>query len=413
MHYYCNIFLLILLYCEKCVIFSFPMEDGPVPVQLSPVIFVPGDGGSQVDARLDKPSVVHYICDKKTDNWFNIWLNMELLVPYVIDCFIDNVKLYYDNVTRTTHNAPGVELRIPGWGNSEVVEYIDPSKASKGAYFINIADGLVTALGYERRRNLKGAPYDFRKAPNENKDWFINMKKLVEDTYQQNNNTRVTLVTHSMGSPMTLLLLQYQSQEWKTKYIRRMISIAGAWAGTFKAVKVFAMGDDLGAFALSAKTMRDQQISSPSLAYLLPSPYFWKDGEVLIQTPGKNYTFSELEQYFNDINYPTAWEMRKDNIKYVSNFSPPDVELHCIYSTGLPTVEGLIYKTNDIANEVPKLIYGDGDGTVNSRSLQSCNQWKALQKPEIKSIEVSNAEHMKILADERVIKTIQDIMRYG
>ncbi len=41
-----------------------------------------------MDARLDKPSVVHYICNKKTSEYFNIWLNLELLVPVVIDCWV-------------------------------------------------------------------------------------------------------------------------------------------------------------------------------------------------------------------------------------------------------------------------------------------------------------------------------------
>lgn len=81
---------------------------------IHPVVFVPGDGGSQLDAKLNKTSSVHYICEKTSADYFNIWLNMELLVPMVIDCWIDNVKLTYDNVTRKTYNTPGVDIRVPG-----------------------------------------------------------------------------------------------------------------------------------------------------------------------------------------------------------------------------------------------------------------------------------------------------------
>lgn len=118
---------------------------------------------------------------------------MELLVPVVIDCFvrsliyhawsllfffhpnmkvyfesslqIDNLKLNYDNVTRTTSNQPGVEIKIPGWGDPIVVEYIDPSRASPGSYFKDIGTMLVNDLGYIRNLSLRGAPYDFRKGP--------------------------------------------------------------------------------------------------------------------------------------------------------------------------------------------------------------------------------------------------------
>lgn len=85
-------------------------------------------------------------------------------MPLVIDCWIDNVKLVYDNKTRTTSNMPGVETRIPGWGSSETVEWLDPSHAASGAYFKNIGNALVN-LGYQRNVSIRGAPYDFRKAP--------------------------------------------------------------------------------------------------------------------------------------------------------------------------------------------------------------------------------------------------------
>lgn len=162
---------------------------------------------------------------------------------------------------------------------------------------------------------------------------------MVEDAYEANNRTAVTFITHSMGSSMTLVFLQEQKMEWKAQYIRRHISLAGAWAGSIKAVKVFAMGDDLDSFALSAKILRAEQITHPSTAWLLPSPLFWKPSEVLVSTPSRNYTMAQLEQFFNAIDYKTGWEMRKDTMRYSQNFSPPDVELHCLYGDGVKTVE--------------------------------------------------------------------------
>lgn len=124
------------------------------------------------------------------------------------------------------------------------------------------------------------------------------MKALVEDTYERADQQPITLLVHSMGGPMSLLFLQQQPQTWKDKYIARIISLAGAWAGSAKAVKVFAIGDDLGSFALSGSVMRAEQITSPSLAWLLPSPHFWKDNEVLVSTATKQYTMKNLEEFF-------------------------------------------------------------------------------------------------------------------
>lgn len=57
-------------------------------------------------------------------------------------------------------------------------------------------------------------------------------------------------------------------------------------------------GDDLGAYFLRESVLRDEQITSPSLGWLLPSKLFWKDTEILIQSDQKNYTLNNLQQYF-------------------------------------------------------------------------------------------------------------------
>lgn len=124
------------------------------------------------------------------------------------------------------------------------------------------------------------------------------MKTLVENVYDKNGNVPVTLIVHSMGGPMTLVLLQQQSEAWKSKYIARIISLAGAWGGSAKAIKVYAIGDDLGSFALSGKVLRAEQITSPSLAWLLPSPLFWKPDEVIVRTQSREYTMAQMQEFF-------------------------------------------------------------------------------------------------------------------
>ena len=37
--------------------------------QAHPVILIPGDGGTQVEAKLNKTSGPHYFCTKKTNYW--------------------------------------------------------------------------------------------------------------------------------------------------------------------------------------------------------------------------------------------------------------------------------------------------------------------------------------------------------
>uniref|UniRef100_A0A1A9WZY5 Group XV phospholipase A2 n=1 Tax=Glossina brevipalpis TaxID=37001 RepID=A0A1A9WZY5_9MUSC len=384
-------------------------QDQDIKAKLfSPVILVPGYGGNQIDAKLHKTHTPLYCA--KDAKWFNLWLNLELMVPLFINCWVDNFKLYYDNVTRTTHNTPGVETRVPGWGNPEVVQWIDPTHNRVGAYFIDIGN-LLISRGYMSRKNLHGAPYDFRKAPNEQRQFFVDLKELVEATYETNDQMPVTFITHSMGSRMVLVFLQQQTLEWKNKFIARVISLAGAWAGSVKALKVYAMGDDLDSFLLSGKILKEEQISNPSTAWLLPSPLFWDSNEILATTPKRVYTMAQLDQFFNDVGFPNGWEMRKDTMRHVLNFSPPDVELHCLYGDGIATVQQLAYEKDDIADEIPKLIMGPGDGTVNRRSLLACKYWSGYQTANTSSIALTGVNHLDILKHKDVLNYITRIMQ--
>ncbi|XP_028049885.1 phospholipase A2 group XV isoform X2 [Monomorium pharaonis] len=323
---------------------------------------------------------------------------------------IDNLKLQYDNVTRTTSNQPGVETRVPGWGDPFVVEYIDPSRASPGSYFKDIGNMLVNDLGYVRNLSLRGAPYDFRKGPSENEEFFARLKVLVEKTYVMNNNTPVTLLAHSMGGPMSLIMLQRQSQKWKDKYINALITLGAVWAGSVKAIKVFAIGDDLGTYFLSESILKNEQITNPSLGWLLPSKLFWKDTEILVQSDQKNYTLNDLQQYFKDIDVPNAWEFRKDNEKYQLDFTAPGVEVHCLYGSKVDTVEKLYYKGKSVSG-YPQLIVGDGDGTVNLKSLEACTHWQKSQKQKIYNKSFPGVDHTEILRNNDALAYIKTFLK--
>lgn len=376
---------------------------------ITPVILVPGDGGSQVEAKLNKDEVVHYLCEKTTQDFFNIWLNMELLVPWVIDCWIDNMRLVYDNVTRTTSNSKGVEIRIPGFGNTTSVEWLDPSRASQGAYFKDIANTLV-ALGYERNVSLRGAPYDFRKAPNENNEYFVRLKALVEETYRMNGNQPVIILAHSMGGPMSLHFLHSQSKSWKDQHIHALVTLSGAWGGSVKALKVFTVGDDLGSYALSETTLREEQITSPSLAWLMPSSLFWSPDEILVQTDVRNYTVKDFQDFFEDIGYPVGWEMRKDVERYSVEFEAPDVEVHCLHGYGVATINRLVYKPGAFPDGDPGFLYGDGDGTVNIHSLEGCLNWQGKQEKKVYHQTFDSLDHMGILRDKRVLNYLVSLI---
>ena len=61
-------------------------------------------------------------------------------------------------------NSPGVQSRIPYFGDTKGIEYLDPSTKRVGEYFGSFVQALVDS-GYVRGQNIRAAPYDFRNAP--------------------------------------------------------------------------------------------------------------------------------------------------------------------------------------------------------------------------------------------------------
>uniref|UniRef100_T1J256 Group XV phospholipase A2 n=1 Tax=Strigamia maritima TaxID=126957 RepID=T1J256_STRMM len=369
---------------------------------------VPGDGGSQLEAKLNKPSVVHYICKQKTDYFFTLWLSVSSLVPYALDCWIDNARLVYNNVTRTTTSPPGVDIQIPGFGNTSTVEALDPFYPTISGYFKNIADALA-AQGYTRNVNIRAAPYDFRKAPNELKDYLVKVTALIEDTYTLNGNMPVILVAHSMGSPLMLYLLNKKDQSWKDKYIRAFVTLAGVWAGAVKAMRVFASGDNLGFFVLNALKLRTEQRTSPSLAFLLPSDRYWGSDEILISTDVRNYTIRDLDVFFKSLDYMNGYEMWKDTKDLIYKLNPPGVEVHCLHGVDVDTEERAVYTSGTYPDGSPSFIFGNGDGTVNYRSLSACLSWQGKQTQPVYHSTYSQVDHMQILWHVPVINYILKI----
>lgn len=71
----------------------------------------------------------------------------------------------------------------------------------------------------------------------------------------------------------------------------------------------------------------------------------------------------------------------------------------------------MIYGPGQFPQKYPKLVYGDGDGTVNKRSLEGCIYWSSLQKQKVFHQVFPKADHMTILRDERVMDYISQLMK--
>lgn len=103
-------------------------------LSLHPVVLIPGSGGNQLEARLTekyKPSSLvcnrWYPLKKDPDGWFRIWFDPSVLLRPFTKCFNQRMMIYYDPDEDDYHNAPGVETRVPHFGSTESLLYLDPN----------------------------------------------------------------------------------------------------------------------------------------------------------------------------------------------------------------------------------------------------------------------------------------------
>ena len=377
-----------------------------IAANLSPLVFIPGTGGNQLEARLDKPSVEHFYCAKRAD-WYRIWISVTELLPGSINCWSENMKLHYNETTDSLSNAPGVEIRVPGeFGDTEPAEYLDPSlKMSASVYFKPLADSLM-AQGYERRKNFFAAAYDFRLAPTSNTKYYHDTVALIEKAYELNNQTKVTLLSHSMGGLWTQYILNQQSKEWKDKYIKWWVTVNGVFGGSAKMMKVMASGDNEGVKVVTGRDTRSQQRSSESNFWLLPNPAYWDQDKVLIQTPSKNFTVKDYEEFFSTIEYPVGSKLRR-RIEQIQ-LSAPEVHVFSVYGLGVDTMEKAIY--NNGFETDPEEVFGDGDGTVNRNSLEVPLRWTSQQSEPVESKIFPGECHGCLLVDPNAIEFITKII---
>ncbi len=224
----------------------------------------------------------------------------------------------------------------------------------------------------------------------EKRGYFHRLKSMIEDMYNTNGNTKVTLVAHSMGGLVSLHFLTGFSeinQAWKDKYIHAYVTLSAAWSGGAASVQSVVSGyhgiPDLLLFAyyLISDFIVPIGRTFESIPWLFPKPSVFGN-DVLISTPSKQYTANDYEQLFRDINAPTVYRAFEGVQGILPNYPAPNVSTYCFYGVGTPTPENFTYSKDLTPGNViglrPVVTNGDGDGSVNTISSRVCHRWSSM-----------------------------------
>ena len=216
--------------------------------------------------------------------------------------------------------------------------------------------------------------------------------------HNSSGGEKVTIVVHSMGGIVSLYFLnEVVTQEWKDQYINAWVTLSGAWSG-----------GSIGVRRVITFQLRSAYRTFQSSAWLLPKPSIWNN-TVLVTSTSRNYTASDYEHLFADINYPQGYQMYLGILPLNENYSAPHVPIHCFYGVNVSTEESYTYGNGFSAN--PTINYGDGDGAINLLSSQVCLKWQNEQSEPFSTLTFPGVNHPQMLTNTAVLEAVAEIVR--
>ena len=229
--------------------------------------------------------------------------------------------------------------------------------------------------------------------------------------YEDNDNTRVTIVVHSMGGPVSLYFLNnIVSQQWKDMYIHSYIPLSGAWSGGNGILSNLLTGPLEPNFIeriVGIEESRDLFRTFPSLYLLFPRASVWND-TVLITTPTRNYTANDYQELFDDAGYPQGYTQFTD---IPLDWPAPNVDTYCFYGVDIQTPMTFEYG-NGLGSFPTDIDLGDGDGTVNLPSSEVCLRWSSMPDEYFfRSTTFSGVDHSAMISNEVVLQAIESVVQ--
>ncbi|CAD7929624.1 unnamed protein product [Amoebophrya sp. A120] len=235
---------------------------------LPPVVFVHGMIGSGIMANLsDRKERKHFFCAKNGEN-YTLWFDPKHnLLPFEFDCWADNLSLHWKTQSgsadlRLADEDLGLHSFVPERSRPLGLDVPPLLAGGIGAWNTLLWGNLTEKLGYDNRQAGVVA-YDWRKGPEEfaADGTFVRVQQTIEYYYKHNENTKVALLSISMGCPFLLWFLHWvdrtrgeeEGKRWKDTYLEVWVSLSGVFAGAPEMVSEALMPTDRDVYGITTK----------------------------------------------------------------------------------------------------------------------------------------------------------------
>lgn len=406
----------------------------------NPVVLIPGLGGSRL-----------YDCSGNLK-----WCHWQGFLPYLSNTWRDELTVRYNDALqvfeesqmitpyRTKHWVNGHFRPTADFGGTDGVGNV-LSKTVKSSWQFQGVINMCESLGYTSYTDtcdaptLFGAPYDFRKitSPSHWLDFCKSLKALIE--YASNlHGTGAVLLSHSMGSPLLLtFFVKYLPKvvscvtTWKKKFVKRWVTVNGAFGGAGKAVRSFLSGDNNGMGYICDTGCHDwyQPLleNASGILWMLPSPLLFTQPVPVVSVleTKETYTVSQIVQLLQKVS-PTAALAYEQTVMPLLTLEAPGVPVVSLTSTQVGTPLQSCYTASSFHHTTVTMkdereYYSQfsknvqhmcGDGTVPYLSLMVPQQWLDTQEEPVTFIRLNqeNIGHTSILIEQESLKTVMSLI---
>ena len=382
---------------------------------LRPLVVMPPLYGTNLFVNYSNADL-HWYCPESAVNEL-LWVSPKYLVPPMHNCLLNLMTVHWDDEKGDYSALPNVTVFTDEIGRDDSVRYVDGGIL--GYRFVESFETLINRFhgeGWKTGQDIFAAPYDWRLAPTGLGKFWDNLKAMIEHAYEINGQTKVTMFGYSCGGFMTQQFLsKHVTQEWKDKYMDRVVFLGPSFAGVGGSFPSLWMKR----FPLVPFVQSDDMIeliqSMPVIMSHLPNVHVYGDTEIVRSYQDHTYTAKDLASLLLKHN-KIVGESRKifDKASTVTQEVPegPGIPTYLIFNSGVDTQFKFHFKKG--WDKPPKEIFVEGDGTIPSKGLDwACHNWSVERAPLIcldTYRDDSNFEHTPLSANPYIIEKLLELL---
>jgi hypothetical protein len=208
-----------------------------------------------------------------------------------------------------------------------------------------------------------------------------------------------------------LKFFNYQTQEWKDKHIACWISASGTFGGAATRTRPMVSGDNSGYVAINATMYRDALQTFQSSLILMPTPTIYGNDSAIVVIGNNSYTAFQIDQMLLDLGLTTEAASYSNFLQEKLNLTAPGVPLHCFHGIGTPTAAQYVY-ANGTDQEPQVALKTDGDGTINTISLDYCQYFQSNNPANFVQVAMNftGASHRGVLLNQVFLQQTLSIL---